>query len=85
MKKNRINRRTQQTQRFFKLLIKELENCESVVLFGPSRMKNEFAKLVKNTAQISHKLEGISNAELMTENQMVAWVKKFYNIPTTKN
>lgn len=83
--KNRINRRTQQTQRFFKLLIKELEHCESVVLFGPSRMKNEFAKMIKSTARISAKLVGIENSELLTENQMIAWVKNFYKIPLSKN
>lgn len=83
--KNRINRKTQQTQRFFKILIKELDRCESVVLFGPSKMKNEFAKLIKGTAQLSNKLEDVTTAKYMTDNQMVAWVKKFYDISLSKN
>lgn len=82
--KNRINKKNQQTQRFFKLLIKELVSSESIVLFGPANMKNEFAKIINNTAQLSKKLVGIANSEHLTENQMVAWVKKFYDIPLSK-
>ncbi len=82
--KNRKNKRNQQTNQFLKLLFKNIENCESVVIFGPSNMKNIFAKEIKNNMQLTNKLVGIANSELLTENQMVAWVKKFFNIPIRK-
>jgi len=77
--KNRLNRRNEQTKYFLKSLLKEIENCESVVIFGPSNMKNNFAKEIKNNMQFSNKLAGIANSNFLTENQMIAWVKKFYN------
>ncbi len=78
--KNRRNRRNEQTKYFLKSLLKEIENCESVVIFGPSNMKNVFAKEIKINMQYTNKLAGIANSDLLTENQMVAWVKKFYNV-----
>lgn len=83
--KNRKNRKNQQVQRFFKLLIKEIENCQTVVLVGPSKMKNEFAKEIKNTMRLKNKLIGVANSDSLTENQMVAWVKNYYHIPLRKN
>jgi hypothetical protein len=82
--KNRLNRRNEQTKFFLKSLIKEIVNCESVVIFGPSNMKNILAKEINNNMQYSNKLKGIANSNLLTENQMVAWVKKFYNVQFQK-
>jgi len=82
--KNRSNRRNEQTNNFLKSLLKEIDNCESVVIFGPSNMKNSFAKEIKNNLQYSNRLAGIANSDVLTENQMIAWVKKFYNIEIRK-
>ncbi len=76
--KNKLNRKTEQTHHFIKNLLKEVQNCDSVVLFGPSKMKNIFEKEIKNNMQLADKLIGVSNSTLLTENQMVAWVKNFY-------
>ena len=80
--KNRKNRRNQQTKQFLKLLLKNIENCKLVVIFGPSNMKNVFAKEIKNNMQLTNKLVGVANSDMLTENQMVAWVKKFFNTRT---
>ena len=77
--KNRFNRKNEQTSVYLKDLMKEIENCESFVIFGPSNMKNLLAKEINSNLQLSHKLAGIASSDLLTENQMVAWVKKFYN------
>ena len=63
---------------YFKNLLKEIQICDSVVLFGPSKMKNLFEKEIKSNMQIANKLVGIFNSDLLTENQTVAWVKDFY-------
>jgi len=76
--KNRKNRKNEQTNVYMKNLIKEVQDCEKVVLFGPSNMKKIFEKEIKKNIQIADKLVGVSNAELLTDNQMVAWVKDFY-------
>ena len=77
--KNRLNRRIEQTNHFLKDLLKEIENCDNVVIFGPSKMKKLFAKEIRNNMQFSAKLVGVHNSELLTENQMVAWVNNYYN------
>ena len=77
--KNKRNRKHEQTNQFIKNLFKELETCDSLVLFGPSKMKNIFEKEIKNNMQFANKLKAVSNSKLLTENQMVAWVKDFYN------
>lgn len=76
--KNKLNRKNEQTNQYLKQLIKEIQNCESVVLFGPSNMKNLFEKEIKKNMQLSNKLLGVFNSKLLTENQMVAWVKDYY-------
>jgi len=76
--KNKLNRKIEQTNQFIKNLLKEVQNCDSIVLFGPSKMKNIFEKELKNNMQLANKLIGVSNSKLLTENQMVAWVKDFY-------
>jgi len=76
--KNRENKRIQMTNQFLKSLLKEIETCDSVVVFGPSKMKNIFEKEIRNNMQLSHKLSGVSNIKYLTENQIVAWVKDYF-------
>jgi len=76
--KNRENKRIQMTNQFLKSLLKEIETCDSVVVFGPSKMKNIFEKEIRNNMQLSHKLSGVSSIKYLTENQIVAWVKDYF-------
>lgn len=77
--KNRRNRKYEQTNLYFKNLVKELDNCNSIVLFGPSNMKHLFEKEIVKNMQIANKLAGVVNSDSLTENQIVAWVKDYYN------
>ena len=76
--KNRENKKIAQTNQFLKILLQEIENCEAIVIFGPSIMKTIFEKEIKNNLNAIHKLVGVFDADSMTENQVVAWVKNFY-------
>lgn len=76
--KNWENKKIEQTNQFLKLLLNEIEDCDAIVLFGPSIMKSLFEKEIKNNLNLIHKLAGVFDADSMTENQMVAWVKDFY-------
>lgn len=77
--KNWANKKIQQTNHFLKKLLTEIEDCDAVVLFGPSIMKTIFEKEIKNNINLIGQLFGVFDADSMTENQMVAWVKDFYN------
>jgi DNA polymerase III delta subunit len=76
--KNRENRRNEQTNIYFKNLLKEISHCDTVVLFGPSTMKNQFEKEIQKNMQMASKLVGVYNCDALTENQMIAWVKDYY-------
>lgn len=74
-KKNRLN---EQITKYLKSLIIEIKNVEEFVLFGPGNIKNELEKLIRKDNVLSSKLKAVETADSMTENQMVAWLKKFY-------
>ncbi|MDO9594078.1 MAG: hypothetical protein Q7J19_03690 [Lutibacter sp.] len=76
--KNWANKKIQQTSEFLKILLNEIEDCDNVVLFGPSVMKTLFEKEIKNNLNLIGKLSGVFDADSMTENQLVDWVKDFY-------
>ncbi|MDP3314240.1 hypothetical protein [Lutibacter sp.] len=76
--KNRENKRINLTNLYFKKIVAEIEECESVILFGPSLIKNQLGKEIVNNKRLEPKLKGIFNAELLTQNQLVAWVKDYY-------
>ncbi len=75
--KNWANEKLEQTNNFLKILLKEIEDCDTVVIFGPSMMKTIFEKEIKNNLNLIGKLVGVFDADSMSENQMVAWVKNF--------
>lgn len=76
--KNRLMKKNLQTSQFLKTLIKEIIHCDSIVIFGPSKMKKIFEKEILKNMQLAKKLKGVYNSDLITENQMKAWVRKFY-------
>lgn len=76
--KHQQNRKQEQTNHYFKNVLKEVQNCDTIVIFGPSRMKIFFEKEIKGNMQLADKLVGVYNSDLLTENQIVAWVKDFY-------
>ncbi|MGV8945246.1 MAG: hypothetical protein ACOH1N_02340 [Lutibacter sp.] len=76
--KYRKNKKVAQTTRFIKILLNEIEDADAVVLFGPSIMKTIFEKEIKNNLNLIGKLGGAFEADTLTENQMITWVKDFY-------
>mgnify|MGYP000099844480 CR=1 FL=1 len=76
--KNRENKRVLQTNDFIKNLLKEVSNCDSFVVFGPSKMKKIFKKEIQNNMLLAPKLKGVFKSEQLSENQMVAWVTNYY-------
>nr|NQU92760.1 hypothetical protein [Bacteroidota bacterium] len=67
-----------QTSKYLKNLMREIRDVDELVLFGPANMKNELEKQIHNEITLAPKLKAVTTADSMTENQMVAWVKKFY-------
>lgn len=75
-KKNKIN---DLTTKYLNSIIKEVEQTDEILIFGPAQTKIKLENLIHNNAKISAKLIEVQKAENMTENQKVAYVKKFFN------
>lgn len=76
-KKNRIH---ELTNRYLNEILKELSDAEEFILFGPAQTKLKLEKLIHNKLELSSKLKEVQTAENMTENQKVAYVKKYFNL-----
>ena len=76
--KHKERRIKEQTSDFFKNLLSEIKNVDELVLFGPANMKKELEKHILKDTTLASKLKAVVSADSMTDNQMVAWVKKFY-------
>ena len=75
-KKNLIKK---QTAKYLKKIVLEIKNSDEIVLFGPAEMKINLKKVILENHKLSSKLIAVKTTDSMTENQLVAWVKKYYN------
>lgn len=76
--KHKERRIKEQTSKYLKNILSEIKGVDELVLFGPANMKKELEKLILNDTTLASKLKAVVPADSMTENQMVAWVKRFY-------
>ena len=67
-----------QSEGYLKKIISEIKYVDKLVLFGPAEMKVQLKKAILKNNLISNKLIAVESADNMTENQLVAWVKKYY-------
>ena len=75
-KKNRIKK---QSVEYLKRIISETNNSDEIMLFGPAEMKTDLEKMILKDNKLKDKLVAVKAADSMTENQLVAWVKVFYD------
>ncbi|WP_308992876.1 hypothetical protein QLS71_015555 [Mariniflexile litorale] len=74
-----LEREKQQLKKYFKTIAEEINDTDALVLFGPAQTNEQFAKeLHKNYTPLSTKIKGIKKADSMTDNQIKAWVKDFF-------
>jgi stalled ribosome rescue protein Dom34 len=76
--KRKRNRRAQDVKKYLTNVISEIKDTEEVVILGPAGMKKELVKFIHDDNKLSFNLRGTETAESMTENQLVAWVKNYY-------
>ena len=79
LENKRKNRIKKQTVKYLKKIVLEIKNSDEIVLFGPAEMKTDLEKVILENSKISSKLLAVRTADSMTENQLVAWVKEYYN------
>lgn len=74
-----LEREKHQFKGYFRDIIQELNDRDALVIFGPAETFEKFAKeLEEHHKHISTKIKGIRRADSMTENQVIAWVRDFF-------
>ena len=79
VQKKKATRKTDELQDYFKEVVNEIKDTDEVVLFGPAKIKTELEKYMLNESIQLPIIKRVETADSkMTQNQMVAWVKEFY-------
>lgn len=66
-----------QSKHFVREIIDLIKERPSFVVFGPAHMKHELEKEI-HKQHLSERLLDVVTSDIMTQNQMAAWVKDFY-------
>jgi peptide subunit release factor 1 (eRF1) len=74
------NREQEIMQEYYHLLMDRLKNYDDIFLFGSTTAKDELYNHLKVDKHFSDKIINVRSADHLTENQMVAEVKKFFNV-----
>ncbi|MTI31273.1 hypothetical protein [Xanthovirga aplysinae] len=72
-------RRQQNLKEYFSEIIRDTQDASEIFIFGPSNAKLGLEKEMKKHKGLANKIMAVEPADQMTENQLVAKVKKFYN------
>jgi hypothetical protein len=74
------NRQEDIMNKYYELLADRLKNYDDIYLFGPTLAKDELYNHLKTNKHFSDKIINVAPADQLTENQMVAQVKHFFNL-----
>ncbi len=77
--KNRKNKKKQQIADFLKIVVNNLEDFDSLVIFGPSKMKKRLKKAVENSSSLAPKLKDTITCDSLTDKQITAKVVEFFH------
>lgn len=64
---------------FYRDIQLEINNTDELVLFGPATRKLELEKYLIENGTPKSVISGVKTADSMTDNQVAAWVKKYFN------
>ncbi len=75
-----LEREKHQLRQYFKELAKTIEDAEAIAIFGPADTNAKFYKeLNENFKPLASKVKTVQKADSMTENQVKAWVREYFN------
>jgi stalled ribosome rescue protein Dom34 len=76
-----LERRKHQYKSYFKDIVAKIKDSDALVIFGPAQTNEKFNKeLSENFKAISAKVKAVKKTDSMTDNQIKAWVRHFYNL-----
>ena len=75
-----LEREKHQLKLYFKELAKAMEDAEAIAIFGPADTNDKFYKeLNENYKTLALKVKTVEKVDSMTENQVKALVRNFFN------
>ena len=74
-KKNRIE---EYTGRYLNKVMKELENADQIMIFGPAQTKKKLEKLMLDDPDMNVRLKETRVSDSMTDNQKMAYVRNYF-------
>lgn len=66
-------------QKYYKKVIHQMDDADHIFIFGPGEARVELKKMMRKSKERFAKITGIERADKMTEPQIVAKVKQFYD------
>ena len=74
-----LEREKQQLKNYFKEIASEISETKNLVIFGPAGTNEKLRdELHNNYKLLGTKIKGVKKADSMTNNQLIAWVKNFF-------
>lgn len=67
-----------QLNKYYQQVMSALKNADSIFIMGPGKAKIELEKAIKKNKSMQKRILRIETADKMTKNQMIAYVRKFY-------
>jgi hypothetical protein len=76
--KSRENRIASMENKYLNKVFRKVSEADQLLVIGPAEMKNKFEKLYEAENGPKPNLRAVEPADLMTENQIAAYVREFY-------
>jgi hypothetical protein len=69
----------EKTKQFYKKCEEQLQQYDSILLFGPTNAKNEFKNILDENKNFADKSIFVESADKLTDNQLLEFVNKYFN------
>ncbi|AFL84888.1 hypothetical protein Belba_2326 [Belliella baltica DSM 15883] len=63
---------------YYKMLVDKIGKFDDILLFGPGKAKEQFKNRISENKSLNGKWVSVQNADKMTDNQLLAFVREFY-------
>ena len=75
-----LERQKHQLANFFKKIVPAIEDADAIVIFGPAQTGQKlYNELSSEHPQFQNKTINLEKADNMTDNQVKAWVRDYFN------
>jgi hypothetical protein len=74
------DRRKQQLKKYYREVIKTIQQAERILIMGPGEAKKELKKEIEKSKEFAQKIVKVETQDKMTERQIIARVRSFFEL-----